>query len=115
MINAYNNRYKVAAAWTLIQYLTAREQQRKMALGAGFLPTMADLYEDREILDQVPVIAAGKEAIPNSRNRPATPFYDQISPRIARMFNLVLRGTVNGTEGVAALEEELLTILRKNR
>jgi len=115
MINRFNDSDKEDAAWTFIKWMTAPKQQRFMAINAGFLPTYQSLYDDQEILRKVPVIALGKDRIKNIRTRPISPFYDQISPRISRTFNRVLKGEITGSEAVAGLEKELRTILRKNR
>lgn len=106
---------KQEAAWTFIRYATASEQQRLRALEGGFLPTLLDLYDDPDIQQAMPVIVQGREALANSRMRPVSPFYSQMSPRISRAFNLTLRGDLNGQEAVQRLSRELGTILLQNR
>ena len=115
MINAEANRQKRDAAWTFIQFAVDAAQQRRRALDGGFLPSLRSLYDDQQILQSVPVIALGKEAITNVRARPISPFYTQIAPRIARAFTRTLRGDVTGAQAVGALQQELQTILRRNR
>ncbi len=115
MINRQSSRRKQEAAWSFIQYVTAPEQQKQRALAGGFLPSLRSLYDDPEVRDTVFVIALGLEAISAARVRPISPYYSQMSPRIARAFNHVLRGEATGRQAVAALQEELQTILRKNR
>ncbi len=115
MINADANRQKRDAAWTFIQFAVDAAQQRRRALDGGFLPSLRSLYDDQQILQSVPVIALGREAITNIRTRPISPFYMQIAPRIARAFNRTLRGDVTGAQAVEALQKELQTILRRNR
>ena len=51
------------AAWTLIRYLSASEQQRTRALRGSYLPTLETLYEDDEVLETVLILALGREAI----------------------------------------------------
>ncbi len=115
MINAYTTEEKQQAAWKLIRFMTAPEQQKYMALNGGFLPTYKSLYDDPEILGAMPSIRQGKEILENARVRPITPFYQQMAPRISRTFNRVLRGEMNGTLAVQTLEKELRIVLRKNR
>ena len=103
------------AAWTFIQFALDAARQRRRALDGGFLPSLRSLYDDQQILQSVPVIALGREAITNIRTRPISPFYMQIAPRIARAFNRTLRGDVTGAQAVEALQKELQTILRRNR
>jgi len=114
MISSKSDPAKMDAAWSFIQFMTAREQQRFMAL-KGFLPTRIDLYTDPEIMQKVPAIEQGQDVLKNSRIRPVSPFYMQISPRIARAFNRVLKEELTGTQAVQGLQKELQTLLRKNR
>ncbi|ABG03191.1 Twin-arginine translocation pathway signal [Rubrobacter xylanophilus DSM 9941] len=101
------------AAWTLIEYLAAPEQQKQRALEGGYLPTLEELYEDQEILDKVPVIALGKEAIRNTRPRPVSPYYSDMSLRMAEQFNASLKGEVSPEEAVGTLREELQNIVEQ--
>jgi multiple sugar transport system substrate-binding protein len=116
--NMYINRdsENVDAAWTFIKFVTAPDQQKFRAIEGSFLPTLRDLYNDQEILDAVPVIERGGEFVQdNSRSRPATPFYSQISRRLASAFNANLRGEVSPEETVQSLQNELQTIIEANR
>lgn len=115
MINANTGRRKRDAAWTFIRFMTAPQRQKDRALGGGFLPSLQSLYTDPEILGANPVIALGETAIENARSRPVSPFYSQISPRIALAFNRTLSGEISGEEAAAQLQDELETILRRNR
>ena len=115
MVNANIDRSKRDAAWTLIRYLTDPARRKRRVLDGSFLPSLRSLYDDPQILQQVPAIALGKAAIDDTRIRPVSPFYMQIAPRIARAFNRTLGGDTTGTQAVAALQRELQTILRKNR
>jgi multiple sugar transport system substrate-binding protein len=100
------------AAWTFVKYATAPEQQRFRALEGAFLPTLRSLYEDRTIRDEVPVIERGGEIIEdNARSRPITPYYSDISARLAGTFNASLRGEVSPEEAVSNLQTELENIV----
>lgn len=100
------------AAWEFIRFATGVEQQTARAMG-GFLPTLKALYEDPQITDAVPVVAIGGEAVQHARNRPESPLYGAMSPRIARAFGQVLKGQASGAEAVANLQRELRTLLRR--
>jgi multiple sugar transport system substrate-binding protein len=116
--NMYVNRnsQNVDAAWTFVKFITAPEQQRFRALGGSFLPTLRELYQDQEILDQVPVIERGGDIVENnSRSRPVTPFYSDISTRLASAFNANLRGEISPEETARRLQSELQNIVEQNR
>ena len=74
---------------------------------------MKELYEDQEILDKVPVIALGKEAIKNTRPRPVSPYYSDMSLRMAEQFNASLKGEVSPEEAVGTLQDELQNIVEQ--
>ncbi len=109
MINAHTS-YR-DAAWAFIRYMSAPERQKGRALGGGYLPTLKGLYEDREILDAVPVISLGKEAIRNVRSRPVSPAYSEMSLRMAARFNALLRGVASPEETARTLQRDLEAIV----
>lgn len=110
MINSQTTARKKKAAWQFIKFLTQMEQQRFRAQLAGMLPTLKSLYEDIDLLEEVPVIKLAKEVIPNSRERPISPFYMAFSPKISSTFNKVLKGEVLPELAVSYLQIELENI-----
>jgi len=71
------------------------------------------LYEDREILDEVPVVRLGKAAILSARPRPVSPYYPDMSLRMAEQFNAALKGNVSPRRAVEILQRELENILER--
>ena len=112
MVNAASE-HKREAAWVFIRYLSAPEQQKERALEGGYLPTLKDCYEDHEILEKVPVITRGKEAIRNVRSRPATPFYHDMSLAMAERFHASLVGTATPEQAARTLQGRLEEILAR--
>lgn len=113
MINRFSN--NPDAAWQFIRYATSPDVQRNRAIEGGFMPTLKGLYKDPAILEQVPVVAKAAEVFEETRIRPVTPFYPDISRRIAIVFNRVLRGELDGAEAVRRLQSELRMIIRRSR
>jgi len=103
------------AAWEFIQFMSAPEQQKFRALNGSVIPTRQSLLEDQEILDKVPVIALGRDAIQNTRPRPVSPYYSDMSLRMAEQFNSSLQGNVSPEDAVRTLQEELTTIIEQGR
>jgi multiple sugar transport system substrate-binding protein len=93
--------------------LSATEQQKELALRGGYLPSRKSLYEDREILSEVPAITLGKEAIRNVRSRPATPFYHDMSLAMADWLHPSLAGFTTPEHAAATLRGELEAILEQ--
>jgi multiple sugar transport system substrate-binding protein len=111
LINA-NSQYQ-DSAWEFAQWMTAPEQMKFRAVEATILPTRKSLYEDQEILSQVPVIRLGQEALKNSRPRPVSPYYSDMSLAMAEQFNQALKGDVAPEQAVKTLQDELSSIIEQ--
>ncbi len=111
-INAASDRQD--AAWEFIRWMTAPEQLKTNALQGSRLPPRRSLYEDREVLEKVPVARLGKEAIiQNSRPRPVSPYYSDMSLRMAEQFSASLKGEVSPEEAVGTLQRELQRLIEQ--
>ena len=111
MINA--NSQKQDQAWEFVRFMTGEEGQRQRAISATLLPTLKSLYDDQEILDQVPVIRLGKDAIQSTKSRPVSPYYSDMSLKMAEQFSLSLKGDVAPEEAVKTLQTELTSIIEQ--
>ncbi len=111
-VNAASN--KQDAAWEFIKFMTDAEQQRFRAREGSFLPTLASLYDEREVLDNAPVIEQSRDIIVNNtRSRPVTPYYSIISGRLARGFHASLTGETDPEQVVENLSEEMQNIIEQ--
>ncbi|MBN1336815.1 MAG: ABC transporter substrate-binding protein [Deltaproteobacteria bacterium] len=116
MVSARADDEEQDAAWELIRYLTSAEQQKRRALEAGLLPVLVTLYEDPEVLARAPVVALARETMSaRVRVRPMSPFYPEMSSRIASAFHAVLEGDLTGSQAVERLDVELRDIAVRNR
>ena len=113
LVNAQTD--DIDAAFEMIDFFTAPEQQKFRALTGGFLPTLKELYEDQEILDKVPVVKLGGEALANSRSRPVSPYYSDMSLEMAEQFNASLKGEIPPDEVVGALQTSLEEIVAEGK
>jgi multiple sugar transport system substrate-binding protein len=103
------------AAWNFVRFATSPESQKRRAIQGGFMPTRRALYTAEEVREAVPVVAKAAEIFADTRTRPVTPVYPEISEQIAATFNRVLRGEVDGREAVASLQTELRRIVHAYR
>ena len=108
MINASSQ--KQEEAWEFVRWMTGEEGQRQRALAATLLPTRKSLYEDEEILEKVPVIRLGKEALQRTKPRPVSPYYSDMSLKMAEQFNLSLKGETPPQDAIKTLQDELTSI-----
>ena len=102
------------AAWEFIKFATSTEQQNNGAIGAGLLPTRRELYADQGLLDKVPVMDLGKEAILNAEPPPVSPYYSEMWPVMAKQFNAALKGEVTTTDAIETLQTKLTKIVEQN-
>ena len=100
-------------AWEFVQFMTSKESQKMQTLSASSLPTLNALYDDREILEEVPVVALSKEALQNARPRPVSPYYSQMSPEMAEQFNNVIRSAVSPGTAIKPLQSDLQRIIQQ--
>jgi multiple sugar transport system substrate-binding protein len=105
---------KLEEAWTFIEFMVASGQQKEFALESSRLPTLKSLYEDDEVLEKVPVANLGRDVIQNARPRPVSPYYSDMSLRMATQFNDCVKGDITPQQAVETLEEELQTIVRQS-
>jgi multiple sugar transport system substrate-binding protein len=100
-------------AWEFVQFMSSEETQKKQTLSVFTLPTLNALYEDREVLEMVPVIRTAKEALQKARPRPVSPYYSQMSRTMAQQFNSILTGGTSPKESVETLQSELQQIIEQ--
>ncbi len=103
------------AAYEFIRFMSAPKQQKYRAIEGSVLPARQELYEDEELLQEVLVAELGQEAIKNTRPRPVSPFYSDMSLRMAKQFNASLNGEVSPDEALYTLQKELEEIIEQGR
>ena len=91
------------------------EQQKFRAIEGSFLPTRLKLYDDQEIRDSVPIVALAKEALRNSKPRPVSPYYSDMSLEIAEQFHASLNGEESPSELARTLQTQLEQMIRRVR
>ncbi len=102
---------KLAEIWTFIEFMSSPASQKTLALESTRLPTLKALYEDQEVLEKVPVAALGKESLENTRPRPVSPYYSDMSLVMAEQFNAALKGSVPVGQALSELQAELQGIV----
>jgi multiple sugar transport system substrate-binding protein len=100
-------------AWEFVRFMTSEESQKEYSITASTLPTLKTLYDDREILEEVPVVDLSKEALQNARPRPVSPHYSQMSREMAEQFNNVIRSAVSPGTAIKSLQSDLQRIIQQ--
>ncbi len=73
------------------------------------------LYDDPEIRDSVPIVALAKEALRNSRPRPVSPYYSDMSLEIAEQFHASLNGEVSPEQAARTLQTQLEQMIKEGQ
>jgi trehalose/maltose transport system substrate-binding protein len=112
-VSKYSKNQEAAA--DLVMYLTSKEEQKRRAVGASYLPTIALLYEDPDVLKASPFFG---QLLPTFKNAVARPSritganYNKVSNAFWNAVHRVLSGKQKADESLAALEGELKRIKR---
>src|SRR5215211_21133 len=97
-------------AWEFIKWMTGEYGEKRRAIDATLLPTLKSLYSDPELRKKVPTIAVSDTALKQAKPRPVSPYYSDMSLKMAEEFNTSLKGDLSPEEAANTLQKELETI-----
>jgi multiple sugar transport system substrate-binding protein len=100
-------------AWEFIEFMTNPENEKTFSLKGAFLPTRKALYQDPQITKKVPVIPLAADITDQTKPRPPSPFYGDLSLEMQEQFSSTLSGDVSPDEAVSTLQESLQGIIDK--
>ncbi len=101
------------AAWEFVRFLAEPEQQKFQAIEGSFLPTLNALYDDEEIRESVPVVPLAQDALQNTRPRPVSPYYSDMSLAMSEQFTDCLGGDVSPEEAAGNLRSAMEAIIEQ--
>ena len=111
-VNAQTDLQEEAVAFA--QFMTTTEHQKLLGTESQLRPTRKALYEDPDVLEAIPGLELQKDIIlNNSKSRPITEFYGDMSLELAEQFNNVLTGDTSPQEAVETLQKELTSIMQQ--
>jgi multiple sugar transport system substrate-binding protein len=110
-INAASD--KQDAAWRLIQFMSAAAQQKEHALEGSYLPTVITLYKDPQVVDKLPAVRFGGEAVKQTTTPPVSPYYSDMSLAMSKEFNANVLGSVTPEQAAETLQKQLETIVER--
>ncbi len=107
-VSKYSKNPKVAAEF--VKFVTSYENQKRRAIVGSFNPTIASLYEDKEVLAANPFFGSLLTTFVNASPRPSTVTgskYPQVSNAFFNSVHRVLSGSQTGAVSLKQLEREL--------
>jgi multiple sugar transport system substrate-binding protein len=93
-------------ALEFIKFLTAPEQQRTR-LEKAVAPVSGELYDDPAFKKQFPFLPVLKESIDTAKNRPITPYYNDVHLAIEEAVYPALQGTTSTDQAIKDLAGKL--------
>jgi trehalose/maltose transport system substrate-binding protein len=112
-VSKYSKNAAVAA--DLVLYLTSKEEQKRRAIAGAYNPTIASLYEDKDVLTAVPFFGSLYSTFTNAVARPSKitgANYNKVSNAFWNATHSVISGKQKAPEALAALDGELKRIKR---
>jgi len=106
-INAFIDPHKQDAAWEFIQYMLQPEAQKIGALTASWAMSLQSIYEDQDVLSNVPLYKKFKSILQTAVTRPVTPNYTDISTAIVFHVRQALARKISVPEALKALASNL--------
>lgn len=94
-------------AWEAITCLTSEKVQRLKAVKKGEMPTLRRLYEDKEMAKDVPYMPVLASALEAGQNRPTTPYYNDVTIVIYKLYNEVLNGRISPEDAVEEMDRKV--------
>ncbi len=92
IISSSPNKDKAAQ---LIKFLSSNSSQKYLFLNYGYTPTTKEVFEDKQLLAIKPILVKLRQALRNSKPRPMTPVYAQISDVLQRHLSSIITEEVD--------------------
>ncbi len=105
------SKHKPEAA-KLVAFMSSKDASRFLAAEGAMLPTYAEVYNDAEVLKQVPWFKDAGNVVAFGRSRPMSERYGEVSDAIRTTTSAVLARTKKPEEGVAEIESRLARVMR---
>lgn len=96
-----------AAAGEFIKYMVSAETQKEMTLISSQPPVVKAVYEDADILEEIPFYADFFDVIQNGKSRPKSPKYAKVSDAIQRNIHQALTGEQEVEAALETLQQEV--------
>ena len=100
-------------AFMFVKFVLSYDVQKRLALNLGWNPSRRDVYEDKEVLAQLPYFAELPQIFEDLRPRPSVPYYTLLSEILQRNINGVLSGKLTTADALAAAQTQCNEIVQR--
>ncbi|MDO5753285.1 ABC transporter substrate-binding protein [Arthrobacter sp.] len=102
-----------ATAKDFLTFMTSPESQKFFATQGSLAPVLGDLYDDAELVKQLPYLPVLKTSIENAVPRPVTPFYPAVTQAIQQNSFAALQGSKTVDQALTDMEAAISTAVSK--
>lgn len=110
VINGSISDEQKAAAVEFLTYMSSFETQKEFTLIAAQPPVLQSVYQDADVLAEIPFYADFYDIIMGGKSRPMSPQYAKVSDAIQRNVHQALSGTVFVEDALNTLQEEVAAL-----
>jgi multiple sugar transport system substrate-binding protein len=93
-----------ATAHDFVEFLESEETQKFFATKGSLAPVLSSLYDDPELLTQLPYLATLKTSIENAVPRPISPFYPAVTKAVQDNAYAALKGTTSVDQALSDMQ-----------
>lgn len=94
-------------AFDAIMCMNSEYVQKLRARNKGQAPTLESLYRDADLLKDFPHLTTVREGLEVGKNRPVTPYYNDVTIVIYRLYNDALNGRVSAEDAVREMDRRI--------
>lgn len=96
-----------------IKYLSQYEVQKAFCQNLGWAMGRMDVYEDEELLNQLPHLLSLRDIFQNAVARPVIPYYSEISQVLQKYIHFALTGNKSPEEALELAHQEIQEIMKE--
>ncbi len=97
-----------------LKYITSYDIQKTLVLNLGWNPGRTDLYNDEEVLNQLPHLERLQSVFVNAVPRPGSSYYAKLSNIIQQFVNASLAGDMEPQPALNQAQEEIAQVVNEN-
>lgn len=96
-----------ATAHDFVEFLTSAETEKFYATQGSLAPVLGSLYDDADLVEQLPYLPVLKTSIDNAVPRPVTPFYPAVTKAIQDNAYAALKGDKSVDDALADMQQSI--------
>jgi multiple sugar transport system substrate-binding protein len=98
-----------ATAHDFVEFLTNAETEKFYATQGSLAPTRGDLYDDPQLVKQLPYLPVLQKSLENAVPRPVTPYYPAVTKAIEDNAYAALKGEVGVEQALKQMSQAIKT------